>query len=73
MRVSEWSLGMGVSERSLGDEGFGMESRECSTVIVTCLHVVLEHVNDSSLIFFIILVSVQRSEESFRYTVQLIK
>ena len=34
---------------------------------VTCLHVVLEHVNDSSLIFFIILVSVQRSEESFRY------
>ena len=35
---------------------------------VTCLHVVLEHVNGSSLIFFIILVSVQRSEESFRYT-----
>ena len=32
---------------------------------VTCLHVVLEHVNDSSLTFFIILV--QRSEESFRY------
>ena len=36
MRVSEWSLGMGVSERSLGNEGFGMESRERSTVIVTC-------------------------------------
>ena len=35
---------------------------------VTCLHVVLEYVNDSSLTFFIILVSVQRSEESFRYT-----
>ena len=34
---------------------------------VTCLHVVLGHVNDSSLTFFIILVSVQRSEESFRY------
>ena len=34
---------------------------------VTCLHVVLEHVNDSSLTFFIILVSVQHSEESFRY------
>ena len=34
---------------------------------VTCLHVVLEHVNGSSLTFFIILVSVQRSEESFRY------
>ena len=35
---------------------------------MTCLHVVLEHVNDSSLTFFIILVSVQRSEESFRYS-----
>ena len=34
---------------------------------VTCLHVVLGHVNSSSLTFFIILVSVQRSEESFRY------
>ena len=40
---------------------------------MTCLHVVLEHVNDSSLTFFVILVSVQRSEESFRYNLPKVK
>ena len=34
---------------------------------MTCLHVVLESVNGSSLTSSILLVSVQRSEESFRY------
>ena len=40
---------------------------------MTCLHVVLEHVNGSSLTFFVILVSVQRSEESFRYNHVLLR
>ena len=36
MRVSELNPGIKVSERSLENEGFGMESREWCTVIVTC-------------------------------------
>ena len=36
MEASECSLGMRASERSLGNEGFGMKSREWSIVIATC-------------------------------------
>ena len=46
MKVREWrprngASGMRASERSLGNEGLGMESREWSTVIMTCRRMIL--------------------------------
>ena len=46
MKVREWrrrngASGMRASERSLGNEGLGMESWEWSTVIMTCRRTIL--------------------------------